>query len=263
MLELYHHGTSVCAAKPRIALAEKGLEWTSHYIDILTGEQFKPDYLKLNPKGVVPTLIHDGKVIRESTLIGEYLDEVFPQVPLRPADPYDRLVMRTWAKRIDEEVFPATSVVTFAISHRHPVLANPPEVIEEYVNKLGPAEAPRRRARLQRGIEDAEAAGALKVYDKFLGDMDEALSRGPWLAGGMFSLAEVGVIPFVNRLDMLQLSGLWTERRPHLTAWWEKIKARPSFQPAMFKFVPPALRALMIEKGQEAWPKVQEIVRAA
>jgi glutathione S-transferase len=62
MLELYHHGTSVCAAKPRILLPEKGLEWTGHYIDILKGQQFAPEYLKLTPKGVVPTLVHDGHV---------------------------------------------------------------------------------------------------------------------------------------------------------------------------------------------------------
>ena len=62
-----------------------------------------------------------------------------------------------------------------------------------------------------------------------------------------YSLAEVGVIPYINRLDMLQLSGMWTERRPHLTRWFERLKARPSFEPAMFKYVPPALRKLMQE----------------
>jgi glutathione S-transferase len=50
MLELYHHGSSVCAAKVRFALAEKRLEWTSHYIDLLKGEQFDPDFLAINPK---------------------------------------------------------------------------------------------------------------------------------------------------------------------------------------------------------------------
>ena len=82
MLELYHHGSSVCAAKVRLVLAEKNLEWTGHYLDILAGEQFNPDYLKLNPKAVVPTLIHNGEVITESTLICEYLDDAFTGHPL-------------------------------------------------------------------------------------------------------------------------------------------------------------------------------------
>jgi len=263
MLELYHHGTSVCAAKPRILLAEKVLEWTGHYIDILKGQQFAPEYLKLNPKGVVPTLVHDGHVIRESTLIGEYLDEVFPDPPMKPDNALDRHTMRIWTKRIDEEVFPATAVITFAISHRHVVLANPPDVLNEYINKLGPAEAPRRRKRLETGVEDSETAVALHVFDEFFSDMEETLASRQWLAGERFSLAEVGVIPFVNRLDMLALSGMWTESRPHLTAWWERIKARPMFQDAMFKYVPPPLRALMTDKGREAWPKVRAILGTA
>ena len=94
MLDLYHHGSSVCAAKVRMVLAEKGLAWTGHYLDILTGEQFDPAYLKLNPKGVVPTLVDDGDVIRESTLICEYLDEKFPDTPLKPESPVDKVRMR-------------------------------------------------------------------------------------------------------------------------------------------------------------------------
>lgn len=65
---LYHHGSSICVAKVRFALDEKGLKWDGVYIDILKGEQFDPEYLKLNPKGVVPTLVHDGTVIPESTV---------------------------------------------------------------------------------------------------------------------------------------------------------------------------------------------------
>src|SRR5512135_3377517 len=118
MLELYHHGTSVCAAKARLALGEKRLEWTGRYVDILKGEQFAPEYRKLNPKSVVPTLVHDGRVIVESTLIGEYLDDVFADPPLKPDDPYDRVRMRLWTKRLDEELHPATGIVTYAISHR-------------------------------------------------------------------------------------------------------------------------------------------------
>jgi glutathione S-transferase len=263
MLELYHHGTSVCAAKSRIALAEKGLAWTGHYVDILKGEQFAPEYVKLNPKHVVPTLVHDGHVILESTLIGEYLDEVFADPPLKPASPLDRVTMRLWTKRLDEEVHPATSVVTFAISHRHAVIANGPDVVEYYINQGTQAERERRRQRLERGIDDAEAHRALRVYDRFLGDMETQLARTPWLAGPIFSLAEVGVIPYVNRLDMLQLSGLWTEARPHLTQWWQRIKARPSFEPALLKFVPPPLTTLMQARGAEAWPKVRAILREA
>ena len=67
MITLYHHGSSVCAAKVRLVLAEKSVPWDGIYVDILRGDQFDPGYVKLNPKAVVPTLVHDGKVIVEST----------------------------------------------------------------------------------------------------------------------------------------------------------------------------------------------------
>lgn len=263
MLELYHHGTSVCAAKPRIVLAEKGVPWTGRYVDILKNEQFAPDYTKLNPKHVVPTLVHDGQVIRESTIICEYLDEVFPDPSLKPATALERVTMRLWTKRLDEELHAATSVVTFAISHRHAVIANGPAVVEHYVNQGLPEERARRKARLERGVEDPAAQRALRVYDTFLADMETQLARTAFLAGARFSLAEAGVISYINRLDMLQLSGMWTESRPHLTAWWRRIKARPSFQPALMQYVPPPLGALMREHGEAAWPKVRAILAAA
>jgi glutathione S-transferase len=87
MIELYHHGSSVCAAKVRLSLEEKDIPWQSHYIDILKGEQFSDSYRNLNPKSVVPTLIHDGFLVCESTIICEYLEDVFPENPLRPTIP--------------------------------------------------------------------------------------------------------------------------------------------------------------------------------
>ena len=90
MLELYHNETSVCAAKVRFALEEKELAWTGRHVDIFSGEQHRPEYRRLNPLGVVPTLVRDGISFIESNIINEYLDDAFPQVPLRPADAAER-----------------------------------------------------------------------------------------------------------------------------------------------------------------------------
>ena len=89
----------------------------------LGGDQFDPAYLKLNPKGVVPTLVDDDAVIRESTVICEYLDEAFPDPPTTPSDPAGRAEMRLWTKQVDEELHPVCTVVTFVATHRHTVLA--------------------------------------------------------------------------------------------------------------------------------------------
>ena len=97
MLDLYHHGSSVCAAKVRMVLAEKELPWTGHYLDILTGEQFDPEYLKLNPHGRIPTLVFDGQVIIESAAICIYLADKHPESGLSPAvDHPDRSRYLQW-----------------------------------------------------------------------------------------------------------------------------------------------------------------------
>src|SRR5918912_1747058 len=83
MLELYHSVNSVCAQKVRVVLAEKGLDYKEHLMT-LRGDQFDPAYMKLNPNAVVPTLIHDGNVILESSVILYYLEDAFPEKPLMP-----------------------------------------------------------------------------------------------------------------------------------------------------------------------------------
>src|SRR5215213_243109 len=103
MLTLYHGRTSVCSVKARLALAEKGAAWDSKLLT-LRGDQFEPDYMKLNPNAVVPTLIHDGRIIIESTVIMHYVDEAFPGGPLMPADPLARTKVRMMTKLMDEYI---------------------------------------------------------------------------------------------------------------------------------------------------------------
>ena len=101
MLELYHNAVSTCSQKVRLVLDAKGLDYTSHEIDLVGGGQHDPDYVKLNPNHVVPTLVDDGRVFIESTLINEYVDEAYPGQPLRPSDPAGRHAVRLWTKKID------------------------------------------------------------------------------------------------------------------------------------------------------------------
>jgi glutathione S-transferase len=86
LIELYHNDMSVCAQKVRFALAEKKLAWEGRHLNLRAGDQQKPEYLKLNPKAVVPTLVDSGMVIIESTVINEYLDDAYPEPRLKPAD---------------------------------------------------------------------------------------------------------------------------------------------------------------------------------
>jgi hypothetical protein len=102
MVELYHFWSSVCSVRCRMALEEKGVPWTSRYIDLFKFDQMKPEYLALNPDGVVPTLVHDGEPIRESTIINEYIDAAFAGPKLVPADALKAARMREFVHRCEE-----------------------------------------------------------------------------------------------------------------------------------------------------------------
>ena len=92
MLELYYYENSVRAERVLMTLQEKGIgDWVPHRLLQFEGEHFRADYLKLNPTGVVPTLVHDGKVSRESAVICDYLDDL-------SADPADRARTREWGR---------------------------------------------------------------------------------------------------------------------------------------------------------------------
>ncbi len=267
MLTLYHQGSSVCAAKARIVLHEKRLDWKGEVVDVLKGEQFQGWYLKLNPNAVVPTLVDDGRVIIESTVICEYLDDVFSDPPLRSADPYDLATMRIWTKRIDERLHPMTSVLTYSASHRHTILDNnTPEQVEAIIDETrDPVKRQRKREWIELGIDAPSARAAVVEFEKTLADMEETLSRTPWLAGDDYSLADVGMTPYVNRLSMMGMEGFWNGRA-HVADWFKRVRGRESFEPALIAAVPEDLTRSLAVNGARSWPKVEamlETVRAA
>ncbi len=101
-VELYHFWSSVCSVRCRMALEEKGVPWTSRYIDLFKFDQMRPEYLAINPRGMVPTLVHDGKAVRESSVINEYIDAAFAGPALTPPDPLGAARMREFVFLCDE-----------------------------------------------------------------------------------------------------------------------------------------------------------------
>jgi glutathione S-transferase len=261
MLTLYHNDASTCSQKVRFTLAEKGLDWESRTLDLRAGDQQTPEYLALNPNGVVPTLVDDGKVIVESTVINEYIDDAVDPGSLRPAGAIGRARMRQWTKQLDEGVHAATGVLSTCIAFRHQHFAvKTREEIEQQLARMPDAAKRERQTRnIFDGVESPFFPGALKRFDRLVGDMDTALESGPWLAGDTFSLADVAYAPYAVRLDHLQLGLLWDER-PHVAAWYERIRARPAFKTALVDWFNPKYLPLMAEKGQEALPRVRGIL---
>ncbi|MGH7908201.1 MAG: glutathione S-transferase family protein [Candidatus Binataceae bacterium] len=272
MLELYHHGNSVCAQKVRLALEEKRLDWREHFVDILAGEQFRPEYLRLNPKAVVPTLIHDGAIIRESTVICEYLDDVFPAPALRPADAFGRARMRLWTKLVDESLHAACTAVTFSTYFRFTMLDLLPEKAFSMpadeldalaLATINPTILQRKRAWLVSGLDAPDVKGAFKAFDKALADMEQALAEGPWLLGREYSLADIGATPYVSRLENLSLTGMWDSSRPRVAEWYARIKQRPNFATAITRWIPEPDMNAMMSYGAANWPRIERILAMA
>lgn len=260
MLELYHHFLSTCSQKVRLVLAEKGLDYESHWIDLMKGEQHDPAYVKLNPNRVVPTLVHDGGVLIESTLINEYLEEAFPERPLAPREPAGRHAMRLWTKRIDGQVHPSAGVITFGIGTRPMILQRSPEEIEESIAAIpDPARRAARRSVIELGIKAPEMRGALRAFASMLDDMDTALEGRDYLVGDDFSLADACVLPYVLRLDHLAMTPL-IEARPRAAAWFERVKARGSYESAVAAFVPEPLVQNFRAQGEAVFADVRALL---
>lgn len=262
MLKLYHNAMSVCAQKVRIQLAAKNLDWQGEHLNIRNGDQFKPEFLKISPKAVVPVLIHDGQVINESNVILEYLEDVFPETPLRPADHYQRAMMRKWLIQLETHLHVDVATISFSVAFRYQVLAkqDSPEKLEQFFNAIPDA----RRAQLIRGMvtEGLDYAGvvpAISAYDKILKEMEQALQQTPWLVGDTISLADIGFAPYITRLAQLQLQGWWQDK-PHVQAWYKRLCATDCYRQGLLDWNDENYLAIMTEKGQEAWPQVAEII---
>jgi len=264
MLELYHNAASTCSQKVRLVLAEKGLDFESHPIDLIAGGQHDPAYVKLNPNHVVPTLIHDGRVLLESTLIIRYLDEEFPEPPLRPADPFGRYRDELWAHRIDTEVHAAAPILTFAVGARNVLLQQPEEVREANLAAIPDARLrAERRSVLDHGVQAPEFAGAMQIFIDALDAMETDLTARPWLDGASPGLADASMLPYVLRLDHLAMSPLLDPgRRPRVADWYRRWQERDTYTTAVTNWLPAIVGEIMRKNGEAVWPEVEALIAA-
>lgn len=264
MLELYHFDRSTAAQKVRLSLAEKELEWESHHIETSLDkrDQHDPNYLRLNPRGVVPTLVHDGKVIRESNVILEYLEDVFPEPRLRPEDPFERAEMRLWTRRIDDGVHVDSRTVGQCIAMRYRFLEAEPAVVEQHYRDM--PEAMRRRNDLinnEMGVDSPLLPDAIATFKNLFREINETVANQDWLVGNMFSLADISMVVYVNRLASFQMAPLW-ENFAALKDWNGRIMARPSYMTAVTEWGDTTSQK-RVELGQQAFPKVKALWDAA
>ena len=230
MLTFYHYWDSFCSIKTRLVLEEKALDYDAVFVDLLAFEQLKPAYTRLNPNGVVPTIAHDSRVIVESTVINEYLDEVFPDPPLMPADPAARAGARVLVKLEDDKAHEAMRAPTFNLMIK-PMIA---ELTDDEVDAIA-ADHPQKwigdywKKTVRTPVDQPAVDDALALVREICGTLEASLDgAGPWLAGATFSLADCAFAPMVDRIEHLGAAEVF-DGVPAVRGWIERLKARPAF----------------------------------
>jgi len=231
--KLYNAPQSTCSQRVRFVLNAKGLVFEEVKLNLLEGDQLKPDYLKLNPNGVVPTLDHDGAIVTDSTVITEYLDEVSPGASFTPENPVQCAHMRALMHFIDEMAAAAVRVPTFNLAF----LPSFQKMSREAFTAMAESKPLRREFMMamgQSGFLKAEMDAALARLRRTYERMDREIKKsgGPWLLGKTITLADVAVMPALVRMNDLNLAD-WRDLPPIVT-WFANIRAHPAFKPTYY-----------------------------
>jgi len=234
-LELYHFEPAANSMKPLLCLSEKGVEFTSRQLNLngKSWEQYSDAFLAINPDGQVPVLVHDGKVITESTVINEYIEDVFPEVPLRPADPYWRAQMRIWTKFVDEYFCPALTVIgaNFATPFAQKIDKTEMAAVLAKI----PLDGPRKKWATvsSTGYSEAEVADAKRKLEVTIQRAEKSLSEHEWLAAPTFSLADVNAYSMMSGTERVIPHALNETVSPRTHDWLRRMEARPGVKKAM------------------------------
>jgi glutathione S-transferase len=235
MLKLYNAAHSTCSQKVRLVLAEKRLAFEDIKLDLgRAKDHLKPDYLKINPNGVVPTLVDDGSIIIDSSVICEYLDEKYPDVRLTPDDLVQRARMRAWMRFLEEVPTAAVRVPSFNMGFLPRFEGLDRQAFETEQSDIRPLRKHFYRRMGTDGFRKEEVEASLEQIEKTCVRMNQALAEGPWLLGQQLSLADMVVAPLIDRMADLGYAGIWTEKYPHVTQWYARIQSRPAFKATFY-----------------------------
>ena len=230
-LTLYNAPQSTCSQRVRFALHAKGVPFEEHKLDLFSGDQLTPEYLAINPNGVVPSIIDNGDIVIDSSVILEYLEDIYGDVaPMRPTDAVAAAKMRAMMRFIDEVPAPAIRIPSYNIAF----LPHYQSMTEEEFQALCDSKPLRREFLMKMGrsgfpkADMDEALGRLKRgVDRLAGWLDE--SGGPWIMGEAITLADLTLMPIIVRMDDINLGYMWADQ-PQVQAWFDAIQARPEYE---------------------------------
>ena len=233
--KLYNAPQSTCSQRVRFVLNAKDVPFAEEKLDLLAGDQLKPEYLKLNPNGVVPALDHDGNIVIDSSVIIEYLDEAIPErAGFTPRDPVKRAAMRSLMRFIDEMPAGAVRVPTFNLAFLPRFAAMSEDEFAAFAESK-PLRKEFMMAMGRKGFPQKEMDGALGRLRRSYERMDESIkdTGGPWLLGKNITLADIAVMPALVRMADLNRESDWADL-PRVVKWYEMIRAEPAFKPTYY-----------------------------
>uniref|UniRef100_A0A2R5L8P1 Glutathione s-transferase n=1 Tax=Ornithodoros turicata TaxID=34597 RepID=A0A2R5L8P1_9ACAR len=251
---VYNWPASYCCQKVRMALMEKGLPFEVQHIDMVTGEEFEPWYLKLNPKAEVPTIKDGDYVLPDSQQILDYLERKYPTPPLQPRDPGELEKMKKLRARI---LTVDIRLLTFG-TIQYPELSSNRKITSKDLREFtGMQELLFRKAQesLHRNPELAKLLEAKKhkfasmmdilkdvknvahyldSLEPIFDDCENALAaqanRDHFLCSKEFTLADISLCCLLNRIDMVGLKDRYLDKRPKLQQYFKKIQQRKSYK---------------------------------
>jgi len=228
MLKLYSFGPGANSLKPLLTLFEKGVEWEHQFVDPAKFEQHSDWFKKINPRGQVPALVHDGNVITESTVICEYLEDVFPDAnPLRPSDPYMVAQMRVWTKWVDEYFCWCVSTIGWARYVSHIANKMSDEEFEAHLKNIPIPEQQTKWRRARDGFPQDMLDEEMRKIAVSVDRLEETLSKQNYLLGDQYTLADVCNFAIANGMDMGYPELVNAEKTPGIMAWLKRIHERP------------------------------------
>ena len=241
MLTFYDNDFSTCAQKVRLLLCEKKLQWDTKWLDLRAGDQLKPDYLALNPNGVVPTIVHDDQSVFESSLVLQYLEDAYPTNPaFMPDSAYGRYEVRLLQQKIDTGLHAHIGVLSIGIAFRHELMAVKGDGVTEHINQIpNPVMREIWRGAVDNGLEDSRFAVSLRSWHAALGDLETRLEGSEWLVDNAYSIADMSYVPYVLRLDHLGVLRHVADTCPNVVRWFSRLRKRPAFRAALTEVIEP------------------------
>jgi ganglioside-induced differentiation-associated protein 1 len=249
-LHLLHFSGSSCSQKVRILLREKGLEYVSHPINLARHEHVSPWYLGINPRGVVPVLVHDGVVHIESNDILSYLDGLPSEAaPFFPQSEEERAIVDA-SLRLEDQLHFALREVTMGFIFPKRLAQKPQDVLEKY--RRDGADDPARLKEISwwqdyadQGVTADQARAAVQSFRTAFDGLERQLADNEWLIGTRISVLELAWFISMNRVAM---GGYPLQIHPRLYALYKRLLARPSF--AQESRTPALLSKLVIPLNQ-------------